>query len=93
MSTTISHLCFVCLFSLALAAQAYRLQYKDTVGATRTYLASFVMSGTTTSNGHVVPINMTMTMCMTEKVISTNADQTSTIASEVKDGKAQLANP
>jgi hypothetical protein len=86
-------ICVLCLFSLALGAQAYRLQYKDTVGATRSYLASFVTNGTSTANGHEVPINMTMTMCMTEKVVAKNADQTSSIVSELKDGKEQLQMP
>ena len=81
----------VCLLGLAaVSAQAYRLQFKDPQGAERNYKMAMHMKGTVDTMGMTVPMDMTMGMKSAEKVHAVNANGTSSIDSDVKDGTVKM---
>ncbi len=71
----------------AVSAQAYRLAFSDPPGTERNYKADITMKGSADVLGISVPLGSTVTMTMAEKVLTKNADGTSSISFAVKDGK------
>ena len=71
----------------AVSAHAYRLAFSDPQGAVRNYKADMTMKGTANVLGITAPLSSTISMTMTEKVLTKNADGTSSISFAVKNGK------
>lgn len=86
---------FLLLAVLAGGAQAYQLAYKDPADTTRWYRNEMTIKGSMT----VQPMNMTLPidgsvkLLITEKVVSVNDDGTATIAMQFSDGTVTMTVP
>ena len=83
-------LCLVTMLILtALSAQAYRLQFKDTAGATRNYAMTVNTKGTMSVMGMSMPLTSVTTMTAVEKVLNVKNGSAS-VSYEIKDGKIKV---
>lgn len=83
----------ICLATLlavsSLSAQAYRLQFKDTAGATRTYKTQVNIAGSVLMGSISSPLDSTMSMTAVEKVTGIT-DGKSAITYQIKDGTVSV---
>ncbi len=78
-------ICCLLALSFSLAAQAYRLQYRDPMGAVRNYTVRSAMHSNIEMHNATIPTAVTSTYTMLERVTSIGVDGAS-IAEEAKDG-------
>lgn len=83
-------LCLVAVLALtALSVQAYRLQFKDTAGATHTYAMVVNTKGTMNVMGMSMPMTSVTSMTTVEKVLAVK-DNLASISYEAKEGKVTV---